>query len=251
MSFDPPQEKYHVIKLKGMITYKSNQQQLKRKSTFLSLEDLVFSEDAGMYVLNEEGKVFKLIQTSHNQKYKLQQTSLKVGTRPGKILEYIAFQQFLADRKLLILGNNLYIEVGEEAFPLDEEQFFYIQYDWNGESIPKKLSYQGNRIIIQKDKLFQVDGQPIDADEVANFALYYFNQTTEESLFINHFQPIFPPEDTLIQEIKLIQAISKRKKWTKKDYYQVIENYLVVVYGVPAKEHFLDWLGRCELKFDE
>lgn len=236
-------EKYQIVHVEGTVKDKQSQKELQRESTFDDLKDLAFSKDVDLIVMDEEGQNFRLKLNETDSTYALQPLPTKIGLRPGKILNYLAFQQFLEGRELVVLGDSLHLEIGKEAFPLDDHHFFYIEYQWKGDSIPKKLAHQGNTILIEKTALFKVDGKPIDPEETSHFSFHYYNQKTQESLLINDFQLIFPDEEQLLSELQLLQKRYATNGKTKAEQYELFEQYIIAVYGVPQKENLMDWLN--------
>jgi len=102
----------------------------------------------------------------------------------------IDLMKFMSSDNLLI-EDELKLLVRIPQFPMNEGQFFYIEYTYNNERIPKKLSYIGDTLSISKIDLLKVDGKPIDPKSVSNYKFYYRNSITKMSTEICNLYPVF------------------------------------------------------------
>ncbi|MCO6489073.1 MAG: hypothetical protein J5I98_11675 [Phaeodactylibacter sp.] len=232
---------YTVIKAKGKIRNTSTKEWLKPLSQFSGKDTLSFdTKDARLALIGQDKKTYIAGPRSDLASYILKPVTSRFGTRPGKILNYISFQRYLAGQELLILGGRLAIEVGGEEFPMDEQHFFYIRYSWRGETINKRLRHSGDKLIIDKEELYKVDEKPITQSEVAGYVLYYYDAGEQTSLKINEFTPVFPDERALKEELRAI--ISAFSPPATEKIKSAVEDYLFDQYGVPEKANLNEWL---------
>lgn len=232
---------YTVFQLKGHVKNLSEEEELKPLSKFTSKDNLLFnSKDARLAIIDQKHKSYIANPAEGFPGYTLRPIKAKWNTRPGKILNYQDFVKYLEGKELLILGQTLKLEVGENEFPMDEKHFFYIRYKYEGDTINKKLEYIGNQLIVDKKELYKIEESTINAENIKDYSLYYYNAVQETSLKINDFKLIFPDEELLIQEIKNLKMILSTAK--PELIREAIEDYLFDIYGVPEKNNLNDWL---------
>lgn len=99
------------------------------------------------------------------------------------------------------------------------------------------MSYENNKLIIDKDEIFKIDGQAIPYDELA-MTLYY--RQGSSPVKISEFKPVFPNLDELKSEITIIRDEFADK--SNEVQIQEITAYLAEFYGKPQKENLAIWL---------
>lgn len=67
------------------------------------------------------------------------------------------------------------------------------------------MSYENNKLIIDKDEIFKIDGQAIPYDELA-MTLYY--RQGSSPVKISEFKPVFPNLDELKVKSRLLEMSS-------------------------------------------
>ena len=122
---------------------------------------------------------------------------------------------------------------------MDENHFFYVKYDYNGEEIAKQLSFEDNFLFLRKDELFKIDGVDIPVDE-KEMVLYYRDNTNKKSYKINSFVPVFPDLEELRVEVDMLieglGEVSAEQKMAE------VTAYLNDFYGKPQKDNLTNWM---------
>ncbi|MDA0195244.1 MAG: hypothetical protein O2887_10890 [Bacteroidetes bacterium] len=106
-----------------------------------------------------------------------------MSTRAGGINNSLDFRNFFGDQ-FAVVGSELKIQVSSVSYPQNSNNFFYIQYQYNGEAINKKMANSGDSLIINRNELLKVDDTPIPVDKVSDYILYYFDGAQEISKII-------------------------------------------------------------------
>jgi len=168
------------------------------------------------------------------------------GTRGGfgTIYTIIDFENIFKGDTLLILDNELKLVNKCTMFPMNENQFFYIEYSYNNERIPKKLNFSGDTLIISKAELYKVDSKPISDSLVSNYKLFYRNQTTKMSTEICELNPVFIETSEIKDEISVLIKKFNPENSEKITLIQQITFYLNTNYGRPEKENLNNWLEK-------
>ncbi|MDR1518173.1 MAG: hypothetical protein LBS52_08820, partial [Dysgonamonadaceae bacterium] len=94
----------------------------------------------------------------------------QLSSRAGALNSVIELKRYFS--RTLGLIDSIGISIGK-AFAMDKNHYFYISYIKNNELINKKLTHQGNRLIIDMS-VFTVDGK-VFPPEKTKASLYYYN----------------------------------------------------------------------------
>jgi hypothetical protein len=208
----------------------------------------VFSNSEGLGALYAQTRKQKTIRAKIEGKvadyFKL--TKKVTGTRGGMLCTILELQKHFGGDNYLILGSEIRLNICRENFPMNKSAFFYTNYDYEGEeeAINKKLRYSADTLILSKSHIFEIDGKPINKEKVSNLQLNYYNNETQESIGICNFFPIFPDDEELKSEIKMLVEILKGNNSSKEDITKEIETYLNENYGKPQKDNMNEWLRK-------
>lgn len=243
----PKSREYQVISVKGRVVNQTSGKALLRRDIFRRTDSLTFESDADRLALIDHRQRSFIANPDKKAPsgYRLEPLQARANTRPGKILNYLAFRQFLEGRRLLAIGDTMTLEISDEAFAMNNDSFFYMQYQWTGDQNPvnKRLAFSGPLLIFDKNTLFSVDGQPIDPAETSAYTLYYYNSLAGTSTLINTFNLVFCDESTLRAEIDVIIgnfAPDVPEEQSRNAAIQYIENE----YGEPVRSDLDLWLRR-------
>lgn len=237
---------YQTVKVRGSVILSNNKKPLQREQKFKTTEALSFKSQKDYVVVTDHKKgTFLLIPDASLKKYKATPLTINIDTRPGKILSDWQLRQFLMlHDSLLLLTGRFSLELGKEAFLMDDNHFFYLQYDWKGDTINKQLGFRGDTLVIDQQELLKVDGHPVGPHEISNaFFLRYYNALTQESIaYPDTKSPlylVFPQEEDLRAEVR---TLLKSLEIDPSEAVPLIENYLTQLYGIPGLE-LHQWLG--------
>jgi hypothetical protein len=161
----------------------------------------------------------------------------------------VADLQGIFEDKVLII-EKMEVKVGSDIFPMMDQNFFFIRYKYNDETINKKLPFRTDTLIIDKNELFTIDGKSIESPDIKEFNIYYYSKNDDktESLLINTFEPIFVTSDQIKPEIDIIidELYGKPFETVLAEVY----DYLNSFYGKIDKDCLSAWLKK-QYKFEE
>lgn len=235
-------DNYKVIKVNGKIIYQKSGNDLKQGDVFAANTKLDFkSPQSRAAVISSLKGRFVLTSSSNSNKPNLLPAMNNMSSRAGALLNMIDLKNHFSGNYLAI--GKMELSIGEEAFPLDNENFFYVQYEYNGETIPKKLPKNAdeNKVIFDAEEIFKIDGKPVDVDPTS-MTLYYRKVEEKKSIKINDFKPVFPNQEALKTEVQIIIDEFEQKSDTEK--IDEITAYLNEFYGKPDKENLAEWLAE-------
>lgn len=233
-------DEYKVIKVNGQILYKKNGKSMNTGDVFKSNTTLDFktSTSRAAVVSREKGR-FVLTPQIGKSKSNLVPAVNNMSSRSGAILNTLDLQNHFNGKYVVI--EEAEIEVGEKAYPIDKDHFFYLQYSYNDEVIRKKLSSKENAFLLSSEDVFNVDGKAIAAFET-EMSLYYRDDAEKKSVKISSFIPVFPNEEDLKAEVQII--VDEYSGESKEKVVQEITSYINEFYGKPNNENLNSWLDK-------
>lgn len=234
--------KYYVIKVQGEIIKAIDNQPLKSGLTIKENDDFIFKSNLSRAaVINPEKGQFVLTPPDKNASASnkahfmppMQNISSRAG---GSILNLVDFQNHFKDNYLIICKVKVCID--SNNFPMDNNKFFYINYQFNNESINKKLMSMKDTLIISKKDIFTIDGQPQNNPENIVFKLYYMNG--EEANLMSEFMTILPDEEKLAEELSNIKQLFNDET----EFENQALNFVNEFYGSPQEDDFKEFINR-------
>lgn len=224
---------YKVLTVQGRIVFEQSGKDMQRGDLYVTGTPLDFTTATSRAaIINDINGRFVI--SSSKGKLKILPAANNVSSRSGAILNVVDLKNHFAGRYLVIKRGE--VQVGQEAFPMNEENFFYLTYEHNGESIPKKLRSEGDFLILDAEEIFKIDGVAIPITEKV-MTLYY---KTEKTLKISTFTPVFADADQLKEEVGILLETLQKESATKK--IDEVTAYLNEFYGNPNKDNLASWL---------
>ena len=240
-SFRNAADTFKVIKITGEIVYKKNNKQMLQGDQFSENEELLFrtNESRAAVISVQKGRFILAPGVDKNKlsvKSNLLPASSNISSRDGSILNLLDLQNYF-NGKVVILNRHK-VFVGKENFPQTEKAFFYIKYNYNGEEIPKKLSFENENIIFDRKEILSIDGKPINL-QTMDCKLYYMSEK-KLSTFVNDFVLVLPENENLRSELEILFGEISAK--SSKDKLDEVMSYLNDFYGRANKTNVVSWL---------
>lgn len=157
----------------------------------------VLSASKGRFVIQEQSSATTESDIVYTLSSVLSPARGKLSTRAGGINNKLDFEKHFAEGTIAILGSEYKVEISPIAYPMSESQFFYAQYRYNGEVINKKLSNDGKKLVINANKFFSIDDQPINPAEVNDIKLFYYDTNRQESILVTSMDFAVVSDDEL------------------------------------------------------
>lgn len=228
-------DQYKVIKVDGRIVFQKTNVDMKQGDVFMPGTALDFrtAQSRAAVISNLKGRF--VLSASEQGQTNILPAANNVSSRAGALINLIDLQNHFSGKYLVI--GEMRLQLGKEAFPMDDQNFFYLTYNYKDEPIRKKLSFDGDYLILNKDEIFKVDGNPIPVEE-KEMTMFY--RQGSESKKIGVFTPVFPELQTLKAEVEIIMS-----EYGEKDAATQIKEitaYLNEFYGNPQKDNLGEWL---------
>ncbi len=237
-------EKYTIIKVIGTILIQKTGNPLISGDIILPSDAIVFkspeskasviSSEKGRMVLSADGVVDKQVMV----KSSLIPPMSNIASRNGPILSISDVQGYFSGDFLLL--NQGSVKISKNIFPMNDTCFFYINYSFNGEEINKKLPFDNEMLLLDRNNIFKVDGKSIEHQSRTKVKIGYFSGS--QSLTINEMFLIAPEMEALSKEIEII--IKQNEKKSSTELLDDIVAYATEFYGKADREQMKNWLEQ-------
>jgi hypothetical protein len=235
-------DNYKVIKVDGKITYVKSGKDLITGDLFASNEKLSFKtqESRAAVISSVNGRFVLTPDAKGGNASNLLPAMSNVATRSGALINALDLKNHFSENYLLL--EEMELKINAEVYPMDKNNFFYLQYELNGENIPKRLDYHDDILELTAKEIFTVDGKSLPIPEKTKMAIYYRNDDIKKSTKISEFFLVSPDSENLKLELEVILGEIKGKDVDTKT--NEIAAYLYEFYGKPQKENLKDWLEK-------
>lgn len=238
----PVADNYTVIKVDGKITYVKNGKDLITGDLFAVSEKLKFGtqESRAAVISSINGRFVLTPDAKGGDAVNLLPAMSNVATRSGALINALDLKNHFSENYLLL--DEMELKINSEVYPMNNNNFFYLQYEMNGEIIPKKLSHNDDKLELTAKEIFTVDGKAQPVPEKTKMSLYYRDDANKKSTKISEFTLVVPNTDELKVELKVILGEMKSKD--DETLKSEITAYMYEFYGKPQKENLEDWLSK-------
>ncbi|BDX37331.1 hypothetical protein CYCD_06860 [Tenuifilaceae bacterium CYCD] len=145
-------------------------------------------------------------------------------------------RSYFGSDKFSVIGNKVSIPVNATTYPIDENKFIVFYYRVNNNPVSKKIGYEQNALMVEKDKLLATNAGDITSNEIPSVSVYLYEKNTRSSEEITKFDLLFVDQEALTNEFYTILPILRRQNMGKED----IKKYLI--------EYYFDFYGATDSK---
>lgn len=237
----PDDEKYKVIKVNGQIIIKRSGKSLSTGDELLSSTPLDFkTTDSRAAVISPSKGRFVLTAQANTGKTNLVPGMNNVASRAGALLNIIDLKNHFSGDYVVLEKNKL--KISKEAYPMSQKNFFFLRFEYNGESINKRLDFEGDSLVLDRAAIFKIDEKPVAVTEKLPCGLYYRISESNENKPISNFNAVFPDLAVLKTEVQVILDNCSGKKTSER--VDEVSAYINEFYGKPDKDNLLEWLQK-------
>lgn len=133
----------------------------------------------------------------------------KMSTRAGGINNQMDFNKKFGEGRTAWIGDVYKVSVSPIAYPIDENHFFYVSYEFNNETINKKITNRNDTLIFEKSDFYAVDEFPIDPRKTSNLVIYYYDVSKKVSSKITSIDFAIVGQDELIEIINSLDELNE------------------------------------------
>lgn len=238
---------YTVIKVDGQIKYVKNGNDMTRGDKFASNEKLDFKsqQSRAAVISKSKGRFVLTPKKVSSNKANLLPAMSNISMRSGEILNLLDLQKHFSDD--LALLDEIKVKIKVSDFPMDNDNFFYLTYQHNGDEIAKKLESKDDHVVISRAEIFKIDGQPIPVPGKIQATLYHRNASSKTSKKINSFNLASPVYEDLKAEFDILRS-AQPAPVNEEKMGKVLHAYMTEFYGKIDTEDLAEWCAQNNLK---
>lgn len=207
IAFQGQSQSYTVIHTIGKIydtqsgTYLSKGSKVSENATLKFETDgakaAVLSSSRGRFVIQQNGTSSSQSDAAYVLTSVISPVRGRLSTRAGSINNTLDFQKHFNEGSIALLGRSYRVTVSSTGFPMTESRFFYVQYEYEGETINKKLSSDEDNLVINLNNFFSIDGNAIDPSAISDARLHYYDASKGSSKFITDMDITYVSDEIL------------------------------------------------------
>jgi len=235
---------YTVLSVKGEIILEKTGKPIQEMDELCASDKLTFStSDSKAAVLSSDQGRF-IIKPGKNKsndnltafvKSVLSKGSGSLSTRGEVTLENEFGESYF------VVGTYR-LHVDDKTYPMSESNFFYIKYKYGNDDVNKKLKFNKDTLILDKESVYKIDDKEINSDKVSGVSLYYYEKEKNTSTKIASFLLEFANENKLTAELKSYINLLKNAGKENDFIIQEVMLYLTDVYGNINMDNIKAWL---------
>lgn len=242
---------YYVLTMKGNVMSNNMGREFQIGDIISSDDELTFKGDHDMVgLIRSDGKRFVLKNNKEKKGVRLKMGEsrfigkTRIEWKNLTLNSMDDLRDYFCEQPFIFLDTVARIRINQKTFPQNGAQFFYFQFIWKGpkgdEDINKKLDSKRDTLILKQATIFKVDKKPVTRDEVRDYKLMYYNRG--ETMKVGPFDVIFPDQEKMKAEIKILVDILKRNNVPVKNIHGECEAYIRQFYGAIDKINLINWL---------
>lgn len=202
---------------------------IKISNKTLSKGDIISDED--VIIWKDDSQIMKVLNLDTKKIHLLAAKCMKTSGF-GSIKKYFILYKQLSSRAVSIIwSDNIDLAIAQKAvlngpYKADNESYYYISYNYNNESINKKLPISGTDIILENKSIFVIDGRKIKPETI-DAQLFFYNATKNERVSLSDSFAITPIDQKIINDYLTKMNATDL---TKSEISEVIIDYILAYY---------------------
>lgn len=232
---------YTILSVKGEIILEKTGQPVKEMDEICKTDKIIFSTpDSKAAVLSPEMGRF-VIKLEKKQKNSIasfvssvlfpgkEKLSTKIILFDDEATENIEFYKKEFGSNYFII-NESKVYADPKFFPMNEHNYFYLSYSYNGQDVESRLKSEKDLFFINQN-VFKKDDYIINPENIDMVNLYYFDKEKSKRILLTSFKLSFAEEDKVKKEISNYLSILQKEN---KPYYIILDeimNFLNDIYG--------------------
>ncbi|MFA9392843.1 MAG: hypothetical protein ACERKD_23750 [Prolixibacteraceae bacterium] len=224
-------QNYVVLKKWG--TPLVNQQNIQRGDSLNAASSIQFLNDGEkLIVANSQGNLF-WCEAPKGPAFSLDQTLRAINVKRSRGFKVknsgvYDFKNYFGDEVFTLLNNEIIVPVDLNSFPLNNAHFIVFFYKLKDQSISRKIGFDNQKLILQKNALLNLNGQIVDQEQINNVEVYEYYPNSGQSNLLTTVNFQFADEPELINELRLLSTYIQNQDELKP---YILETYLTNAYG--------------------
>jgi hypothetical protein len=231
-------QKYTVARVSGILTTQNGDSVFAGKSISLG-EVLLFQGNAALVLMQGKQRYQVLLENSPLQLSKaslktIPRNSLtKAKTRGSAALGINNLVDYFGDDKFAVIGEEIQVPIKTVEMGLSQEKVMVYRFVYFGDVIQKQIPSDSNKLLLQKQNILSHKAQTLDASQIKEPKLFYYDKTKKESKELVRFHLDFLEEESLQRDLKKLSQHSNEFKALKGE--ALLEELCVFFFDVYGK----------------
>jgi hypothetical protein len=242
---------YYVLTMKGSVISKNMGREYQTGDILTTDDELTFKGETDMVgLIRSDGKRFVLKNSKEKKGARINYDDAKMIGKTRVEWKNLTLntvddlREYFCESPFIFLDSVAKIRINQKTFAQNGAQFFYFHFLWNNrgkvETVDKKLESKKDTLILKQSSIFMVDKKPIAQKDISEYTLMYYNRG--ELLRLGLFNVVFPDQEKMKQEIKIMVDIYNKNNISPKIIQGDCEAYIRQFYGGIDKINLVHWL---------
>ncbi|MCU0446068.1 MAG: hypothetical protein MUE85_14255 [Microscillaceae bacterium] len=158
-------------------------------------------------------------------------------------------KSYLGEDSFWIIGDHLKIKLSSSRYELNENRLLVIRYQFEGAVVNKKIPFEGNTILLDKNLLFKTkDGKTISPNEVEHIALYRYYVDSKSSEKILECKINFIDQAELKQVLTDLRQSEETENLQGEELQQYLISFCEDSFGKTDRPLLQAWLDKNNFK---
>lgn len=238
---------YHVVKVNGDILNMNQNKSLSTGDEIMSSDNLRFQTiNASALAINEKSEKYNLkrpaidISSNDDMAFTVMLAATPVLSRNQLTTRglvktekaIVDLKSYFGKETFAVVGDSMSVLLDEGLFPLNNNKFIVFHYTIDGKTVSKKLGFNNQYLIIEKDKLMEVEGKQLSGNQITGIEVFQHEVSTDIKEKITEINLIFVDKELLYKEFNAIMPVLNKVYSTNDEKIEYLTNYFGDVYGI-------------------
>ncbi len=234
---------YRTIRVNGTIVIERNNIPLQTGTTFEEEDDLLFKTPNSIAtVINSEKGRFVLRPDDTDLAYaraNFTPAMSNISSRSGAFMTALDIKNHISGD--YVFFDEMFLIINKDVFPMNEDKFFFLRYNYEGEKVNKMLSFNQDSLFINTSEVFTVDDKKINYELVEEIELWYMERDEGNKItMLSSFNPVVINNEELKNELSIIFDVyaDRPEEKRRQEAFSFVQEF----YGTSNQENFDNWL---------
>ena len=158
--------------------------------------------------------------------------------------EIVDLKSYFGKENFAIIGDSLSVKLDEEIYPLNNNKFIVFYYDIDDEQVSKKVGFNKQRLIIEKDKLMQGKENKLNGNKINGIEVFQYEMSSQKSEKITEFNLLFVNGEDIKVEFDAIMPVLTGLNMTNEEMQSYLINYFTDVYGLTDQNVIINFVNE-------
>ena len=225
------------MKIKGTIVLESSGNQLSVNDQVCTGDNIIFKSSDAVAIVHSSSKGRYTIKPGKNRSNELEgiikesvASALSKSKANLETRAEVNLKNEFGDA-YCVIGKSL-VGIDQEDYPVDAAKYFVVRFTYQGKEYENILTFTDGAIILDKNAVYAIDGNPVDQYAVNEVWLFYRDEKAKQLKHIAKFRLRFLETSDLKPEaenfIKNMKSAGKDAGEIKSEFYL----YICDVYGL-------------------